>query len=141
MEHINLKEARAYRTCVRRRAADAKAHSKRHLVFKDSAVVRGAAARSRSSSRRLNAILRPIVPDQLVANQTFGSLPVPTKHNPADDPVRDLPVRRRPHIPYPTWLLDLDSGAYAKWDERYGAKPCAIPSVLFPVGSGPNTSA
>ena len=41
-EHINLKEARAYRTCVRRRAADAKAHGKRHLVFKDSAVVRGA---------------------------------------------------------------------------------------------------
>ena len=140
-EHINLKEARAYRTCVRRRAADAKAHGKRHLVFKDSAVVRGAAAKGRSSSRRLNAILRPVVPDQLVANQTFGSLPIPTKHNPADDPTPDLPVRRKPLTSYPTWLLDLDSGTYAAWDERYGAKPCAIANVLFPVGSGPNTSA
>ena len=134
-EHINLKEARAYRTLVQRKAAEAKAHGSRQLVLKDSAVVRGAAAKGRSSSRRLNAILRPVVPDQLVANQTFGSLPVPTKHTPADDPSRDLPVRRRAAIPYPGWLLELDSGQHAAWDERYGVLPCATPEVLCPVGA------
>ena len=75
------------------------------------------------------------MPDQLVANQTFGSLPVLTKHNPADAPTRDLPVRRKPVIPYPDWLLKLDNGQYAAWDERYGALPCATPDVLFPVGA------
>ena len=130
-----MKEARAYRTLVRRKAADAKAHGSRHLVLNDSFVVRGSAAKGRSSSHSLNAITSPVVPDQLVANQTFGSLPVPTKHNPADDPTRDLPVRRRPVIPYPDWLLKLDNGQYAAWDERYGALPCATPDVLFPVGA------
>ena len=134
-EHINLKEARAYRTLVRRKAADAKAHGSRHLVLNDSFVVRGSAAKGRSSSWGLNGVLSPVVPDQLVANQTFGSLAVPTKHNPADDPTRDRPVRRRPEIPYPDWLLKLDNGQYAEWDERYGALPCATPDVLFPVGA------
>ena len=115
-EHINLKEARAYRTLVRRKAADAKAHGSRHLVLNDSFVVRGSAAKGRSSSHSLNAVTSPVVPDQLVANQTFGSLPVPTKHNPADDPTRDLPVRRRSVIPYPDWLHKLDNGQYAAWD-------------------------
>ena len=67
-----------------------------------------------------------LAPDQLVANQTFGTLAVPTKHNPADDPSRDRRVRQRPVIPYPDWLSKLDLGDYAAWDERYGAQPCAV---------------
>ena len=72
------------------------------------------------------------MPDQLVTNQTFGTLAVPTKHNPADDPSRDRRVRQRPVIPYPDWLSKLDLGDYAAWDERYGAVPCSVPPILFP---------
>ena len=101
-EHINLKEGRAYRTLVRRTGLNAEAHGTKQLVLGDSAVVRGAAAKGRSSTHKFNAIaLRPVVPDQLVANVAFGSLAVPTKHNPADNPSRDLQVRRRPATPYP----------------------------------------
>ena len=76
------------------------------------------------------------MPDQLAANLTVGTLPVPTKHNPADAPSRDAPVRRRPAAPYPAWLSDLDSGDYSTWDERYGAARSALPACLFPVGTG-----
>ena len=132
-DHINLKEARAYRTVVRRKAGNALEHSRRHLTLQDSAVVRGATAKGRSSSRRLNAFLRPAVPEQLAANLTFGSLPVPTKHNPADAPTRDVPVRRKPATVCPSWLADLAQGDYSAWDARYGAGPCAPPAALFPV--------
>ena len=81
---------------------------------------------------RRPAILRPVVPDQLVANLSFGSLAVSTNHNPADNPSRDLQVRRRPATPYPAWLSDLDRGDYASWGACYGALPCAVPSILFP---------
>ena len=136
-EHINIKETRAYRTLVRRKAANVSEHHKRHLVLADSSVLRGSAAKGRSSTHRLNSILQPVVPDQLVANQTFGTLPVPTKHNPADDPSRDRRVRQRPVIPYPDWLSKLDLGDYAAWDERYGAVPCSVPPILFPERGEP----
>ena len=76
------------------------------------------------------------MPDQLAANLTVGTLPVPTKHNPADAPSRDAPVRRRPAAPYPAWLTDLDSGDYSTWDGRYGAARSALTACLLPVGTG-----
>ena len=48
-EHINLKEARAYRTGVRRASADPAKHGTRRLTLLDSSVVRGAVAKGRSS--------------------------------------------------------------------------------------------
>ena len=132
-EHINVKEARAYRSFVRRKARSAAAHGTRQLGLLDSAVVRGAAAKGRSSSQRLNNILRPAVPDQLAAKLMVGTLPVPTKHNPADDPPRDSPVRRRPAAAYPAWLADLDEGDFMAWGKRYAAGRSVIPEVLFPV--------
>ena len=136
-DHINLKEARAYRTVVRRIAGNAGGHNRRHLTLQDSFVVRGASAKGRSSTRKLNGVLRPGVPEVLAANITVGSLAVPTKHNPADAPTRDSPVRRRPAIACPAWLADLARGEYVEWDARYGAGPRATPAVLFPEGTGP----
>ena len=46
-EHINVKEARAYRALVRRKGLDVEAHGTRQLVLDDSAVVRDAAAKGR----------------------------------------------------------------------------------------------
>ena len=57
-EHINLKEARAYRSFVKRKARAAASHGARQLGLLDSAVVRGAAAKGRSSSKRLKGDLR-----------------------------------------------------------------------------------
>ena len=134
-DHINLKELKAYKTVVRRAAARASEHGTRRLVLLDSAVVRGAAAKGRSSSRRLNKVLRSIVCDQLAANLVFGSLPVPTRFNPSDDPTRDRRVRKRAARAYPGWLAGLDAGDYGPWDRRYGASQREVPAGVFHEGT------
>ena len=94
-EHINVKEARAYRTLIRRASGNALCHGTRRMGLLDSAVVRGATAKGRSFSWRLNAIIRPTRPEVLAANLAIGTLPIASKHNPADAPTREGRVRRR----------------------------------------------
>ena len=74
-EHINLKEARAFRTAIRRASADPAKHGTRRLTLLDSSVVRGAIAKGRSSSRLLNGLLRPAAVELLAADIQPGKLP------------------------------------------------------------------
>lgn len=134
-QHINIKEARAYRTFVRRAARDAARHHSRRLSLLDSSVTRGAAAKGRSSSRRLNAVLRPVVPEQLAANIQTGTLPVPTEFNPADDPTRGRRTRSKGRKPMPDWYTGIAAGEYGAWDEMYAASLRKVPACLFDVGS------
>ena len=95
-EHINMKEFRAYRTRLRNAARRPECHGARQLTLLDSSVVRGAASKGGSSSRRLNRIWRPVIPELLAADIQDGTLPVPSKHMPADDATRHvIPARVR----------------------------------------------
>jgi hypothetical protein len=55
--NINVQECLAYRTVIRRCAADRQLHRKRVISFVDSTVARGVATRGRGSSRALNHIM------------------------------------------------------------------------------------
>lgn len=92
-EHINIKELRAVRTLVRFLARNPKMHALRQVVLLDSAVVLGALAKGRSRSRRINRLLRSMLPDMLFCDIYLGCLHVSTKYNVADDPTRHRPVR------------------------------------------------
>ena len=78
-EHINLKEGRAYRTLVRRTAFNAEAHGTRQLVLGDSAVVRGAAAKGRSSTRRLWVTTGSCFPSSTLASSSCSMPATPGK--------------------------------------------------------------
>ena len=60
--HINLQEARALKREVALLANDVQSHGKVQLFLNDSRVVTGAVARGRSSSFKLNGILRSMIP-------------------------------------------------------------------------------
>ena len=132
-EHINVKEFRSYRTRLRHAARRAECHGTRRLTLLDSSVVRGAAGKGRSSSRRLNRIWRPVIPELLAADIQDGTLPVPTKHMPADDATRGYRTRVAPLCPPPAWLVALEAGNYAPFDDIYAASTRQIPSVFFPI--------
>ena len=134
-DHINTQECKGYTTVVRRAAASVEAHGTQWLVRLDRAVVRGATAKGRSSSRRLNRVLRSVVCDQLAANVVVGSLPVPTRFNPSDALTRDKRVRKHAARPYPQSLAGVDVGDYAAWDRRYGASQREVPAGVFQLGT------
>ena len=108
--HINIQELRAVRTLVRRQARASKGPS-RQLVGIDSNVVIGALAKGRSSSRRLNRVLRSFVAEQLFAEVYIGALGVPSKQNPADSPSRRRATRREPEPIVPEWAERFVQGA------------------------------
>ncbi len=103
--HINLQEARALKREVSLLASDVTSHGKVQLCLNDSRVVTGAVAKGRSSSFKLNGILRSMIPYLTIANLALGILWIETKSNPADYPSRfcQLPSPR----PTPTWLQRL----------------------------------
>ncbi len=105
LEHINLKEARAVRTLVRRLARTPGALGCRHLNLLDSAVVLGGLTKGRSPSNPLNRILRSTVGDRVLGDIVLGFGHVSTKWNPADDPTRGENVRKR-HVFDPPPVLE-----------------------------------
>ena len=117
IEQINLKEARAYRTGVRRASSGPACHGTRRLSLLDSSVVRGAVSKGRSSSRRLNRVLRLIVPELLAADIQTGTFPGPTKKIPADPATRGQRTRSKPARSPPDWLSALESGYCALFDD------------------------
>ena len=130
-EHINMKELRAYRTRLRHAARRAECHGTRRLTLLDSSVVRGTASKGRSSSRRLNRIWKPVVPELLAADIQAGTLPVPTKHMPADGATRRSRTRPVPTRSPPAWLEALEASDYTLFDDVYAASTRRIQSVFF----------
>jgi hypothetical protein len=101
--HINILELAAVVRLVTRLVKEG--GSKRLVILVDSNVVRCAASKGRSSSRALSKLLA-----RLAALSVAGGLYLvwgfcPTRHNPADDPTRDVVLRS------PVPGLDL-----AAWD-------------------------
>ena len=83
-----------------------------HLCLNDSRVVCGAVTKRRSSSFKLNGILRSMIPFLTRSNVVLGLLWIQKDSNPADhlSRGRDLPPPR----PRPSWLRDLGVGSWLK---------------------------
>ena len=107
--HINLQETRALRRELIRLASDPRRRGTLITCLNDSRVVVGAMSKGRSSSFRLNGILRGLVPHLVIANLGVGLIWVETASNVADHPSRfvGLPA---PLVP-PRWLQEYGVGA------------------------------
>ena len=93
--HINLKEMRALRIYLRRRAKGGqKGAGQRVIILCDSRVVVGAVAHGRSPSKQLNRMLRKTLPILLGSGIYPIILWVPTGANPGDPPSRGACVAR-----------------------------------------------
>ena len=103
--HINLQECRALRKQLIEIAADPANHNKIQLLLNDSRVVIGALTKGRSSSFRLNGILRALLPHLLFGRLGLGMLWVEAEANLADHPSRFNPIP--PPRPCPLWLQRL----------------------------------
>lgn len=103
--HINLQEARALKREIVRLSADFVNSSTIQICFNDSRVCCGAFAKGRSSSYKLNGILRVLLPFLIFSQMSLGLLWVETASNMADYPSRfsSLPSPRAP----PRWLQNF----------------------------------
>ena len=115
-EHINVKEVRAYCADVRRVASDPREHGTRRLYGLDSRVCTGAIAKGRSSSARLNAPLRRVLPCQLFCGLQTGANHIRTHVNPADAPTRGQRPRGFEGSPLPGWVAPLLAGDFGPLD-------------------------
>ena len=106
--HINLQEARALRKEVIRMAADRFHQGHACIFLNDSFVVTGAFAKGRSSSYRLNGILRGMLPHLIFGRLALGIIWIETGSNLADHPSRFslLPSPKTS----PAWLQKLCPG-------------------------------
>ena len=90
--HINLQEARALKKEIVAIASDPKAAGTIQICLNDSRVVIGAASKGRSSSFKLNGILRTMLPFLIFGDISLALLWVETSCNPADHPSRFVPL-------------------------------------------------
>eukprot|EP00971_Amphidinium_carterae_P236640 4696746-Amphidinium_carterae.1 len=91
--HINEKEMLAARTAIRAAASDVSLHSTRLTVAIDSQVVVWLLRKGRSSSKKLNRLLKSCMAWMLSARLRLHPLWISTEGNPADDPTRGVPLR------------------------------------------------
>ena len=107
--HISLQECRAVRKEVMRLAADPDQHGKVFVFLNDSRVVVGAMAKGRSSSFKLNGLLRGMLPHLLFSDMALALLWIETCANLADHPSRFRPLP--PPRLAPLWVqrLGLDT--------------------------------
>jgi len=127
VSHVNLQETRAVRAEVKDLAAQAGARGpilpSRHVNFVDSRVALGAVSKGRSSSNRLNAVLRSFLGYEMCAQIYLVLIWIGTHFNPSDDPTRHVEVRK-PEVA-PEWLRPFYFGVD-------GPSP-----LLPPLGFGP----
>lgn len=100
--HVNLQELRALKREVLMKTADDKQHGQVHLFLTDSKVCLGCLGKGRSSSYKLNGILRSMVPFLVASDISLGVNYVHTKSNPANYPSRFTPLPSPE--PLPGWL-------------------------------------
>ena len=102
--HINLQEARALRREICRMASKFECGGQVQVCFNDSLVCVYAFAKGRSSSLKLNNILRGLLPYLILGDVSLALLWVETESNYADHPsrFRPLPPPRSP----PGWLQE-----------------------------------
>ena len=86
--HINEKELKAARLWARRCARGGPTMRKRHIMLVDSRVAAGAFNKGRSSSFRINRILKTFIPLCVAGQCSFHAVWIPSKANPSDAPSR-----------------------------------------------------
>ena len=121
--HINVHELRAVIASEHRRAR--KKPGCRLVTGTDSQVALGVLTKGRSSSSRLNGVLRQSLPMYVALDISGFYFYVESSLNPADDPTRDE-ADRGPKIPCPRWLSDALDGDFAGLDtelKRVGLDP------------------
>ena len=106
-DHINVLELVAWVSLLRRLSQQG-VRRQRILCCVDSRVVLGAVTKGRSSSRKLNHVLRKLAYECLASSLTVDLLWVPSWANPADAPSRHVSLDRwRRHLPL--WLVQPPS--------------------------------
>ena len=90
-DHITMLEARAVNSQLRWLATNSLRQSQRYPFFIDSQAALGAFAKGRSSSKRLNRVLRRGAAYQLAGDLRMSWMWVPTDYNPSDLPSRVFP--------------------------------------------------
>ena len=100
--HINLQEARAVKNEVKKLSREENSWGKIQVSLNDSRVVCGAFTKGRSSSFKLNGVMRSMLPYLIFANLVFVFIWIETGANPADHPSRFQPIP--PPLPCPLWL-------------------------------------
>ncbi|CAK0898088.1 unnamed protein product, partial [Prorocentrum cordatum] len=93
--HINVRELQAATAAIRWRARKVAQHGSRFLHLVDSQVVAAIVTKGRSSSRKLQPILRRWMAVVVAADMYPLIGYVVSEDNPADEPSRPAPVRRR----------------------------------------------
>eukprot|EP00971_Amphidinium_carterae_P193149 3833319-Amphidinium_carterae.1 len=93
VQHVNKQEGLAWRSGVFAALRRSMIQGTRCICLLDSAVFAGAIKKGRSSSRRLNSVLRSVMPDLVLHSTSILPVWIGTKHNPADDPTRGQRVR------------------------------------------------
>ena len=111
--HINLQELRAFRRELCRIARDFNSKGRVQLFMNDSKVVVGAVAKGRSSSYKINGLLRSMVPFMLFGDVTVALLWVETESNPADHPSRATPLP--PPRPPTKWMRSFGIPGVRGW--------------------------
>ena len=117
--HINLLELGAVERLIERLSR--RICSQRLVVLVDSIVVRGCVSKGRSSSHALTSLLRRIF-SLVVAADFYVVLPyTPARHNVADDPTREVPIRP-----------PIASSVIEEWDEDSWMKLSILPRLRRP---------
>ena len=121
---INLQELRAFKRELCKVASRFSARGRIQLFVNDSRVVVGAVAKGRSSSFKINGLLRTLVPFLLFGDVTVALLWVETSSNPADYPSRSAPLP----LPRPPtkWMRELGLQAGGGWGLEIFAGSCRL---------------
>ena len=111
--HINLQELRAFKRELCRVASQFSQRGRVQIFVNDSKVSVGATAKGRSSSFKVNGLLRSLVPFLLFGDVTIAILWVETQSNPADHPSRG--ARVPPPQIAPKWMSAYSVPGPALW--------------------------
>ena len=120
--HINLQEARALRREIVKFTGDFNNAGSVQVALNDSLVVVGSVSKGRSSSYKLNGILRGQLPFLIFADVTLALLWIETSANLADWPSRFKP------LPAPSCPQD--------WMRRFGVALAGLLPPGLEIGSG-----
>lgn len=127
--HINLKELHAFLRLEQR--IGERLSGVRFLSALDSQVALGALAKGRAASASINRCLKRSLGYHLGCNLYCGLGYFRSCENPADDPTREVPLRRAAD-PLPTWWIALARGradSFQTWLD--GCEELSVPSTRF----------
>ena len=111
--HINIAEVRAFLKAER--DLGRKERSTRGVFGMDSQVGLGTLIKGRASSRSLNAELARSIGQMVIFDVYPSFMYYDTSSNPADDPTRGVPLRKK-SMDFPEWLGPLLSGDPSSFD-------------------------